>query len=67
MKELQRSFNAVNMCRNVTFLTDVEIQQLIELILQVLNAFKIEKQTQLDSINSQKNKVDEEDVELIME
>ena len=66
MKELQRCLSAVRNCK-VSFLSDIEAAQLLDLIVQVLTQFTIDKETRLDNFESQKKKLDEEDIELFEE
>jgi len=66
-KELQRSFNAVNMCRNMPFLAAEESAQLLDLCVQILEAFKQDKQTRLDQFEKERKKMDEEDEEIFQQ
>jgi hypothetical protein len=66
MKELQRCFNAVAVTKTA-FLTDVETNQLLDLCVSVLNTFALDKQTRLDQFETQKKKLDEEDIEAFEE
>lgn len=64
---MQRSFNAVNMCRNTVFLNARETDELLDLCVKILEAFKLDKQTRLDQFEKERKKMDDEDEELFHE
>lgn len=66
VKELQRCFNAVSVTKT-PFLTELESSQLLDLCVTVLNTFQLDKQTRLDQFETQKKKLDEEDIEAFEE
>jgi hypothetical protein len=66
-KELQRSFNAVNMVRNVNFLSEGESSQLLDLCVNILEATMQDKATRLQQFEKERKKMDEEDEEIFYE
>jgi hypothetical protein len=66
MKELQRCLSAVRTCK-ISILSELESSQLLDMIVQVLTNFQIDKEMRLDSFEQKKNKLDDEDIELFEE
>lgn len=66
VKEVQRCFNALRSCK-VSYLSEDETAQLLDLLVTVLTQFQIDKETRLDNFESKKKKLDEEDIDLFEE
>jgi hypothetical protein len=66
MKELQRCLKVLSTCREI-YLTQNQLDDLFDHCVSVLTTFDIDKKTRLDQFETQKKKMDEEEIEIFYE